>query len=232
MNGAGYRAPRGKALIQTQKPQVEQDGDLHYGRTESGILLPESYVERDTPETGIVVSVGPTRWTGYCCFCLLGADSVVFSKYAADEVAEQLLCVRLSDIAAKVLEDRIVPVGDWAHLIPINLVDDVTESGLVLPSTYVSAKNAGFDPCTQDVEQIGIGYEPMTGLWRLFEYRYALYAHAKLMMSETVRTLEQVFIRDRYLLATIPMETMETEFGDRAVSIANAAFCHPVALTG
>ncbi len=87
-----------KILVRTEKESNEK-------KTKSGIIIPET-INKERPETGVVVAVGPGRRSDDGKLVPLQVrkgDHVIFSKYGPDEVkidGEEYLIVSESNILA------------------------------------------------------------------------------------------------------------------------------------
>jgi|SRR5690606_1270704 len=88
-----------RVLIMPDKPRT---------MTEAGLYLPESAVEKELPETGVVVAAGPGKYINGILnpVTVEPGDRVYYGKYAGTEIedkkiGEKFLCMRFADVFCK-----------------------------------------------------------------------------------------------------------------------------------
>lgn len=213
-----YRAPHGKVLIRWTSRELERGDDgIAAVKTSSGLYLPARSATRDVPAVGELVSLG--RGIPMYSFLEPGVR-VLFNKWAARQVEDDLWCVRITDVLAFDSTND----GDWCPLDnviwmdPIPEAGDTTAGGILLTETFRSALNGGLDIETGETLQYGVACVRDVGWrvspeiepedWVLFSYRHVVY-HG-----------ESIFVRDDGLtiLAGMPSELVKQILAERKVA--------------
>jgi co-chaperonin GroES (HSP10) len=199
---------------------------------ESGIVLPENAVRRNTAATGAIKALG----TGFDRNAWWAGLPVMYNKWAAVQVDDENVLVHRRDLVASYRvgyrnDGHYVPFGKYVHLLPLPIVEATTAAGILLTETYRDAMNRqGFDPATKEANQFNVGKvleghgDVPDGAWVIFSYRFAVYYTATLGATETVFVPHD----GHTILAVMPEDVVHREYGEGALTLGNYELRHPV----
>lgn len=235
-NGVVYRVAREKVLIRPDRADVTEIVEgIPVATQADGLLVAGDNTRRGAVSMrGTVIAEGP-----HTDHLQLHGSMVLFNPWAAVEVTDETVLSRRADLAAFVVEDDLLLLGDRVAIVALPPIAPVTQSGIVLTERYVQEMRDGFDSGTFEQVQFGVGMvvgcgpdaDTMINMrdWVLFEYHKALY-------YQEDDGPEWVILKDtnRTVLAGMPWDMVLREYGTEAESLANSlgAIRHTVAAIG